>query len=159
VQEIQHKVGCTCTSKSCHHLYLELPPWHCWSESDLKKSVDEWWPSMVAEDEEVKSWHKTIEPFEYQHLGWAHIPTSVGQRQLCHELHIDCMACARSKHIIYPACFENQNLTKTQGEYLIEKSSTRMNNKPARCTFTGFILAIDEKNSDTTCSPPWKQKE
>ncbi len=70
VQEIHPKVGCTCTSKSCCHLYLELPPWHCWSESDLKISVDEWWPSMVAEDEEVESWHKTIEPFKYQHLGW-----------------------------------------------------------------------------------------
>jgi hypothetical protein len=69
------------------------------------------------------------------------------------------MACARSKHIIYSACFENQNLTKTQGEYWMEKSSTRMHDKPAWCTFTGFILAIDEKNSDTTCSPPWKQKE
>jgi hypothetical protein len=34
-----------------------------------------------------------------------------------------------------------------------------MHDKPARCTLTGFILAIDEKNSDTTCSPPWKQKE
>jgi hypothetical protein len=68
------------------------------------------------------------------------------------------MACARSKHIIYPARFENQNLTKTQGEYWIEKSSTRMHNKLARCTFTGLILAIEEKNSDTTCSPPWKQK-
>jgi hypothetical protein len=69
------------------------------------------------------------------------------------------MACARSKHIIHPARFENQNLTNTQGEYLFEKSSTRMHNKPARCTLTGFILAIDEKKSDTICSPPWKQKE
>ncbi len=68
------------------------------------------------------------------------------------------MACARSKHIIHPARFENQNLTNTQGEYLIEKSSTRMHNKPARCTLTGYILAIDKKNSDTTCLPPRKQK-
>ncbi len=60
MQKIQHEVGCTCTSKSCHHLYLELPHKHCWSESDLKISVDEWWPSMVAEDEEVESLHKTI---------------------------------------------------------------------------------------------------
>jgi hypothetical protein len=67
------------------------------------------------------------------------------------------MACARSKHIIDPARFENQNLTL--GEYLIEKSATRMHDKPAQCTLTGFILAIDEKNSDTTCSPLWKQKE
>jgi hypothetical protein len=69
------------------------------------------------------------------------------------------VACARFKHIIHPACFENQNLTNTLGEYLIEKSSTRMHDKPARCTLTGFISAIDEKKSDTTCSPPWKQKE
>jgi hypothetical protein len=69
------------------------------------------------------------------------------------------MACARSIHIIHPARFENQNLTNTQGGYLIEKSSTRMQDKPARCTLTGFILVIDEKKSDTTCSPPWKQKE
>jgi hypothetical protein len=66
---------------------------------------------------------------------------------------------ARSKHIIHPAHFENQNLTNTQGEYLIEKSLTRMHNKLAQCTLTGFILAIDKKKSDTTCSPPWKQKE
>jgi hypothetical protein len=32
------------------------------------------------------------------------------------------MTCPKSKHIIHPARFENQNLTNTQGEYDIEKS-------------------------------------
>jgi hypothetical protein len=69
------------------------------------------------------------------------------------------MTCPGFKHIIHPACFENQNLTNTKDEYEIEKVKQQMQGIPAWCTLTGFILAMDKKKSNTTCSPPWKQKD
>jgi hypothetical protein len=42
---------------------------------------------------------------------------------------------------------------------ILKKVKQQMHGTPAWCTLTGFILAMDEKKSDTTCSPPWKQKD
>jgi hypothetical protein len=72
------------------------------------------------------------------------------QSRLGHELGIDPVICTRSKHIIQPACIENQKLEKEMKvSQLIENNS---NSAIMLHTLIGFIWAIDEKKSKTTCS-------